>query len=118
MNNEKAWLKFEFIQGADETTRCLNVGHDGKIRQGTRIIDVVGELKQVPGLHYEFKQMDASYDPHSFVFVRDSIGRVVELYISYDETYADMPLAEFILRTLNVDTVGNTTLQVLTAPEE
>lgn len=115
-NNKNAWLKFEFAP--DEPTRRLKVDYDGKVQTGTRIVDVVGELKRIPGLTYELKVVDYGYDPYCLVFVRDSIGKIVELYLSYDETYADMPLAEFINRTLGRDPNAGQTIEVLTKTDE
>jgi hypothetical protein len=72
-----------------------------------RKVEIVRDFEKVPGLKYFHRRDSDGYAINEYVVVHDDVGRLVELYLSLDDNYANMELNEFIVRAL-ADTFGGT----------
>lgn len=87
--------------GEGRKVKELRVDHHGWLQIGTRGVNVVKEFEKVPNLNYRVEKRDDGYSTTTVVYVTNDVNRLVELYLQYEGEYANMPLNEFIVRTLS-----------------
>lgn len=104
----KQKIQNRFFVKENEIEDPKSFGLDGKgwlhitgARGTDRSVDLVKGFDRIPGLKYfHYNAGGGGYYTYEYVIVRDDIGRLVDLYMSLDEPYANLSLDDFILKAL------------------